>query len=213
MLHPLQNVIVVILVLVNLWWDIIETEITLLATSQKHVWKNAGQPAIAILEGMNAHKPEMGNGRSNNTTHRLLTIKPGEELFHLHFNTVWRRSNIVDFLAPKHSADNMLLVCAVLAYFYLTSLTVAWWKESGLPRTQFLFTEGHVIVLYRFKHYTNNRIDVMWWRGVFHVLNPKLPGNGRANLIHIQPYAFYLRRIHYIVCQVLCHCTEFAVKS
>ena len=135
MLHPLQNVIVVILVLVNLWWDIIETEITLFSTSQKHVWKDAGQPAIAILEGMNAHKPEMGNGRSNNTIHRLLTIKPCEELFHLLFNTVWRRSNIVDFLAPKHSADNMLLVCAVLTYFYFAAFTIAWREKCSLPRT------------------------------------------------------------------------------
>ena len=44
-------------------------------------------------------------------------------------------------------------------------------------------------------------------------VNAKLSGNGRTNLINIQSYALYLRRIYYIVCQVLCHCTEFAVKS
>ena len=155
----------------------------------------------------------MGNGRTDDAAYRLLSIKPGKKLFHLLFYAVWRRSNIVNLLSSKHSADNMLLVCAVLANFDLTSFTVACWKESGLPSTQLLFTEGHVIVLYRFKHYTNNRIDIMRWRGIFHVLNAKLSGNGRTNLINVQPYAFYLRRIYYIVCQVLSHCTQFAVKS
>ena len=59
----------------------------------------------------------------------------------------------------------------------------------------------------------NNRIDIMRWRGVFHVFNAKLSCNGRTNLIHIQTYAFNLRRTNHIVCQVLCHCAQFAVKS
>ena len=59
----------------------------------------------------------------------------------------------------------------------------------------------------------NNKIDIMRWRGVFHVFNAMLSGNGKTNLIHIQTYAFNLRRTNHIVCQVLCHCAQFAVKS
>ena len=82
---------------------------------------------------MNAHKPEMGNGRTNDATHRLLAIKPSEELVHLFFYTVRRRSNIVDFLAPEHSADDMLLVCSVFANLYLAAFTITRREESGLP--------------------------------------------------------------------------------
>ena len=213
MLHPLQDVVIVVLILVDLWWNIIETEITLLSTSKQHVWKDTGQSTIAILKRMDAHKPEMSDGWTDNTAHLLFPIKPDEKFLHFLFYTIWRRSNIMNLLASEHSTDNVLLVCTVFANLYLTAFAVAWWKESGLPSTQLLFTEGHVIVLYRFKHYTNNRIDIMRWRGIFHVLNAKLSGNGRTNLINVQPYAFYLRRIYHIVCQVLCHCTQLAVKS
>jgi len=67
----------------------------------------------------------MGNGRTDDATHRFLAIKTGEKLYHLLFYAIWRWSNIVNLLASKHPTDNMLLVCTVLTYFYLPSITIA----------------------------------------------------------------------------------------
>ena len=119
----------------------------------------------------------------------------------------------MNLLVPKHSADNMLLVCTVLAYFYLAAFAIACWKESGLPGAQLFFAKRLIIILYSFQHNTHNRINIVRRCSIFHVLNPKFSGNGRTNLINVQSYAFYLRRIYYIVCQILCHCTQFAVKA
>ena len=67
----------------------------------------------------------------------------------------------MNLLAPKHSTDNMLLVCAVLTYFYQTAFAVACWKESGLPGAQLFFAKRLVIILYSFQHNTYNRINIV----------------------------------------------------
>ena len=82
---------------------------------------------------MNAYKPEMSNGGTYDTTYRFFFIKPSEELLHFFFNTVWRRSNIVNFLASKYSTDYMLLVRSILSNFYLITFTVARREECSLP--------------------------------------------------------------------------------
>ena len=117
--------------------------------------------AIAHFWFVSIHPFEDGNGRTDDTVHRLLTIKPSEELMHLFFYTVRRRSNIVNLLTSKHSADNMLLVCTVLSYFYLASFAITRRKESGLPGAQLFFAKRLIIILYSFQQNTHNRINIV----------------------------------------------------
>ena len=155
----------------------------------------------------------MSDGRTDDTAYRLFSVKPCEELLHFLVNTVWRGGYIMDSLMSEHSTDYMLFVCSVLTNLYLATFAITGWKERSLPSTKFLFTEWHIIMLDCFEHDTHNRIDIVRRRSIFHVLNPKLSGNGRANLLHVQSDAFNLRGIHDVICQVLCHSTQFAVKA
>ena len=81
----------------------------------------------------------MSDGRTDDTTYRFFSIEPCQELFHFLFYAVWRRSNIVNLLTSKHTADNMFLVCSVLTNLYLDSFAIAGWKEGCLPSAKFLF--------------------------------------------------------------------------
>ena len=48
-------------------------------------------------------------------------------------------------------------------------------------------------MLNRIEHHAHNRIHIMRGSTIFHILNPKLSGKGRTNLVNIQLYALNLR--------------------
>ena len=68
-------------------------------------------------------------------------------------------------------------------------------------------------MLHRIEHDTHNRIDIVRRCSIFHIFNSKFSGNGRTNLVNVEPYSFNLRRMHHIISQVLCHSMQLAVKT
>ena len=119
MLGLFQDVVIVLLVLVYLRGDVVEAESALLGTCQLHVGEYSGDAPVAVLKGVDTHHPQVGYGRADDGTDVLVLVKPVKESVHLFLHTFRCRGYVVDLFSAEHSRDNVLLVGAVLADFYL----------------------------------------------------------------------------------------------
>ena len=146
-MRSLEDVVVLLLVLVDLRRDIVESEFALLAARQQHIGEDARHASVAILEGMNADKPKMGNRRANNAAQGSFAVKPGQELRHLRLDAVGRGGDVVHLLASEHAADDVLLMGAIPSHLYLTPFAESKREKCRLPGAKFRFAQGLVVVL------------------------------------------------------------------
>ena len=68
-------------------------------------------------------------------------------------------------------------------------------------------------MLYSFKHYAYNRVDVMRRGCVFYSLYSQFSCNRRTHLFYIQTYALDFRRIDHVKSNVLCHSSQLTVEA
>lgn len=71
----------------------------------------------------------MSYGRTHNAANSVVAIKPSYKLLHLALYQMRRRSNIMNLLSAKHTADNMFLIGAVLSNLYRAAFTESRRKE------------------------------------------------------------------------------------
>ena len=84
-----------------------------------------GKAAVAILERVDAHKPQVCDCGAYHRTSFCLPVEPIQEYFHFFLYTIRSRSNIVNPFASHHPGNNVLLVGAILANFDLRPLAIS----------------------------------------------------------------------------------------
>ena len=162
---------------------------------------------------MDAHKPQVGNGRAYHRAYILFLIKPIKEFFHFRLQPLGGRSDIMHFLSAKHTRYDMLLVGTVSAHFDVRAIAEACREERRLPCAQFFFGQRLVKVACRIQHDRHYRVYIMRRRRLLDVFDAQFTSYRRAHLVYVQADTLYLGRVDHIVGKVFSHSLQLAVEA
>ncbi len=107
-------VVIVVPLQPDLGGHAVEAFRALLGASQGQVGDRAGDPPIAVVEGVDGHEPEMRQGGLEHGIDRGRSVEPVEEPRHLRREPVGRRRFVVDPLLADRSGDDLHGACAVV---------------------------------------------------------------------------------------------------
>src|SRR5271165_1737428 len=135
----------------------------LLCTSQAHISDGARHAAVAIVEGMYRHKPEVSNRSLNYPVLFIRLIEPAKECTHLPRQLRGRWSFEVNPLPPKRPGDHLHRALGIVppsAGPDLLHTAASCWKERCVPAVQPVGGERFVVLPCRVEHHLNHTFHV-----------------------------------------------------
>src|SRR5262245_19414931 len=212
LLRPLENAVVLAALFADLRRHAVEPLRTSFRSGERHVGDRPGNPAVAIVEWMNRHEPEMRESGFQHRFSRRVTVEPLEEQTHFFFNSLRRGRLEVDAFTPYgtgHDLHRCRAGVAPRANCDAVRPAPSGSEQRRMPAKEALGAEPLVIVLRRVEHHFDDAFDVTVSSLQAANVDAESARDRRADLFSVQLLAFDLAALQHVFGE----CTEYGLLS
>ena len=163
LLSPFQHLVIGVSLQTDLCRHAVKTLRTAFRSRQGHIGNRPGHPAVAVLEGMDRHKPKMGQARRHDWINRRGRVEPLQEDSHLTWNPLGRRCLVMHLLPadrPGHHLHGIGLNVTPAADRDLGHPAAARGKKGRVPGKEPLLGQGIGIIARSVEHHLHHPLDI-----------------------------------------------------
>ena len=197
-LRALEDAVVLVALGPDLPRHAVEALADLFRARERHVGDRAGDPAVAVVERVNGHEPEMREARHQQGIGLARLCKPCQEFLHLVGHAACGRCFVVDRLAADRTRDDLHRTGAVVAPcpdIDLAHAAASGRKERGVPGEEPLFGQRLRVVACGVEHHLDDAFDSAVGGDEPADVQAESPRDRRADLIGREFLALDLARL------------------